>query len=1338
MKTPKRSHLSAAHRRLRAQRPQKSQHRHGDHSRPLRFEPLEDRRLLAVVTVDYDQDIVDPADGKTSLREAIIATNATPGPDEINFDFGYDGPTTMLKQGELKITDSVTISGPGASLLTVDAQQKSTIFAVDNRSADVTITGMTLTQAFSNVYGGAIRSLARSLRLGGCVIKDSAAASGGAIGAASGALVVEYCVLLLNNALTDGGAIHAVGETTILSTQITDNVAGRSGGGVYERSADLRGSLLIQDCDISANRAENWHGGGAFVENVKTFDVEDSTFYGNSTVSKGGGLYVSNCPMATIVDSSLSNNTAASGGGISLHSTDAHMEYCIVTNNTSGGGEGGGIFSDDSFVRRLSIDSSTISNNHARLYGGGIYAPRLTLTRSSVSYNSAGDATSLFAGGGGIYFGTGQNDSYVDSCTISNNSATWYGGGIGGGSGMTFVNTTVSGNSSTNGGGMSAGSLTLRDCTITANAAKYGAAGGVGGWNVNLDHTIVAANHDASGVAPDVSSSAVIARYSLIGNRVGSNLNVESHPGSPDANGNLIGGPVHGLIDPMLGPLADNGGPTPTHVPLPGSPAIDAGDPVLEPGIGDTPEFDQRGAPYPRVVDARIDIGAVERLGSPFVVDTLTDESDGDYSRGDLSLREAIKLANAQPGADVIEFAPGLATPRGAILKLTLGELKITDSLAINGPTLGTLVLDASGSDPTREKRGDGTRLFNIEPLASPTAAAAPIEASISNLTLTNGDEDEDGGAIRAVGQLTLSNMQIKNNLALRGGGVFVEGDLTLQKSTFMGNHAKDAGGAIYVGGGSLSDENSSYTVNNAETDGGAISAQGAVVHLAKSSFTKNNFALGSGGAVAALNSSGILENCTFSDSSAKTGNGGSIFWQGGDLVIMGGTITTQANAAKRNGGGVYFETDGAANLDRLLVSGVLFVSSSGSVGMPTAIGNGGSIWAAGDVSIVDSIFRRQQAGGDGGAVFIASSSPQHPSIAVIENSMFSDNRASRGGALAWDDLTTMVVVNSAIYGNTARGDFERGVRAEGGGLFGAGPLVLAHSTVVRNSVGPNNLGGPGGGGIRAKLVRLTNSVVAMNIGAEPDLSLIGGGHASAEYSLIGLNLGSGLNEAPVGQPDLNGNLIGGASNGVIDPKVGDTGVPSSGSPLINAGNPTVRGGTGGLSEFDVRRAPFARVVDGRIDIGAYESQSPRGAFRGDFNGDGRVDGADFLVWQRGVGAPSANLSTGDATRNGVVDESDLAVWRYGIVGPRELLQSSLMAADQPALRGATIDAALLAEDILGSGQQGVSERVAFRPPVHDRRISISGDEFIPSGLRRTPRQDLEFESLDAAFATVL
>ena len=103
----------------------------------------------------------------------------------------------------------------------------------------------------------------------------------------------------------------------------------------------------------------------------------------------------------------------------------------------------------------------------------------------------------------------------------------------------------------------------------------------------------------------------------------------------PDSDGNLIGSAAGaGTINPALGTLADNGGPTMTHALLDGSPAIDAGDGALAVDSDGVPiAFDQRGAPFTRF-NGEIDMGAYEAQRFALVVDSLLDESDGDFSAG--------------------------------------------------------------------------------------------------------------------------------------------------------------------------------------------------------------------------------------------------------------------------------------------------------------------------------------------------------------------------------------------------------------------------------------------------------------------------------------------------------------------------------------------------------------------------------------------------------------------------------------------------------------------------------------------------------------------------------
>jgi hypothetical protein len=125
---------------------------------------------------------------------------------------------------------------------------------------------------------------------------------------------------------------------------------------------------------------------------------------------------------------------------------------------------------------------------------------------------------------------------------------------------------------------------------------------GGGIWNNNdpieISGSIVAGNTAGDGSADlEPGTGTLTVEYSLIG----------------DAAGLSIIGPGNILNqDPMLASLADNGGPTFTHAFLPSSPAIDAGDPLAVAGVGDVPEFDQRGSPFDRVIGDAIDIGAYE------------------------------------------------------------------------------------------------------------------------------------------------------------------------------------------------------------------------------------------------------------------------------------------------------------------------------------------------------------------------------------------------------------------------------------------------------------------------------------------------------------------------------------------------------------------------------------------------------------------------------------------------------------------------------------------------------------------------------------------------------
>ncbi|MFN8621662.1 MAG: choice-of-anchor Q domain-containing protein [Chloroflexota bacterium] len=374
------------------------------------------------------------------------------------------------------------------------------------------------------------------------------------------------------------------------------------------------------DCP-SGDSADGCGGGiwnaGALTLTGMTVDGNDSTGAG-VTMHDGGGIY--NAPTGTLhlVRSTVKGNTAPEGAGI-YNALGGHVRILrsTVSANTAtypvlANARGGGIYN----AGVLTIDLSTISGNTAtspvEATGGGIWSggpsSSITLVRSTVAGNTVGGAAAV--SGGGVYL-TDASPATITRSTISGNRATdnGQGGGISvDATSLDIIASTISGNvAGLQYGGIAAGGpLTLLSSTVTANRAPI--VGGVAASGLfALQSTILAGNRSTNIDDPDEDCSAFPGNtsgdHSIIG------VAVAGHCGNftDGADGTKVGTAAK-PVNPKLGPLASNGGPTRTHALLAGSPAIGAGGP--KPCAATT---DQRGVARPKPTGSRCDIGAYER-----------------------------------------------------------------------------------------------------------------------------------------------------------------------------------------------------------------------------------------------------------------------------------------------------------------------------------------------------------------------------------------------------------------------------------------------------------------------------------------------------------------------------------------------------------------------------------------------------------------------------------------------------------------------------------------------------------------------------------------------------
>ncbi len=285
-------------------------------ARPTSFRPclevLEGRDVPSTLTVTNTLD-----SGKGSLRYEISHAHKN---DTVVFAPSLNGQTIHLTSGELLIQQNLTINGPGASQLTIDANYSSRVFEVAAK-AQVALYGLTVSRGEADRGGGILNN--GTLTLSGCTLSGNEVIGSGTFGGgicnSGGTLTVSGCTLSDNYAIgtgASGGGLAninagtAVGTVTILQSTLTGNSAANDGGGIFNA-----GRLTLTGSTLTGNSVDFTSGdGGAIFEGLGgTLTVSGSTLTGNEAY-RGGGIFIAGGTV-TVSGCTLSDNFSSSGLG---------------------------------------------------------------------------------------------------------------------------------------------------------------------------------------------------------------------------------------------------------------------------------------------------------------------------------------------------------------------------------------------------------------------------------------------------------------------------------------------------------------------------------------------------------------------------------------------------------------------------------------------------------------------------------------------------------------------------------------------------------------------------------------------------------------------------------------------------------------------------------------------------------------------------------------------------------------------------------------------------------------------------------------------------------------
>lgn len=369
-----------------------------------------------------------------------------------------------------------------------------------------------------------------------------------------------------------------------------------------------------------------------------SIEVASATYIENLTIALSLNI-VGHGASTTIIDGGQHASV------VTISSSGANVTVAHVTIRNGKAKDGGGINNSGT----LTVSSSVLSGNMASLTscqsypciaeGGAIdNTGTLTVNNSNIHGNKATEQGAALgsAVGGGIHNFGGK--VVINNTTLSGNTASFAqcqtrclaeGGAVYNDGTLILNNSTVSGNSTfsdrgagTGGGIINLGSAAINNSTLAGNSAPS-AAGGVEnpeGSTLRISNSTLSGNSAADGGSIGSYMSTVILQNSIVANspsggNCSGTMTSKGYNLSSDATCDFKGPGDMNDINPLLGLLQNNGGPTQTMSLLDGSPAIDAGNPAgCTDNQGHLLTTDQRGMPRPDKEDTTgCDVGAYER-----------------------------------------------------------------------------------------------------------------------------------------------------------------------------------------------------------------------------------------------------------------------------------------------------------------------------------------------------------------------------------------------------------------------------------------------------------------------------------------------------------------------------------------------------------------------------------------------------------------------------------------------------------------------------------------------------------------------------------------------------